>query len=260
MSRAPIKFGLANLLSCRHSETRKEDVMNPFVQLNDGDKLRLLQEHSFYVSWPSLDDQAFCTHCRRTFNGRDVLVRQIGQALFLQCPTPGCDGCPLDWASARGRPRRATAREKQAGTKSRPKPKARKATGLTRHLQVLLAKTISPQDASDPYGYFLKKVLAQKEFYKQSQQTYFAPLKMTLLRELAMDLGQQGKVKDYVSQVLPKHGFYHGAALIPGCSVYFYYFEKADIGLLVVHSKADDENMGKRFRIDPDAGPDPQWN
>ncbi len=73
--------------------------MTHYVTLPFNKKLNLLREHSVQCEWPDLDQEHWCLHCGKKFNGHSVRVWQDSEgALWLECGTPGCDGSPIDWA------------------------------------------------------------------------------------------------------------------------------------------------------------------
>jgi hypothetical protein len=70
------------------------------VRLNAEDKLAALRRLDKGRSWNSLDDQLYCTVCKKVISGRQIEV--IGgtnglRALRLKCSTPGCFSTPADW-------------------------------------------------------------------------------------------------------------------------------------------------------------------
>jgi hypothetical protein len=81
----------------------KRDEMNStnpnYVTLPDAAKLELLREHTLDGEWPDLDHKLWCLHCQRAFDGHSVRVWQDQTGRYwLECGTPNCDGCPIDWA------------------------------------------------------------------------------------------------------------------------------------------------------------------
>lgn len=73
--------------------------MTKYVVLPFNKKLNLLRAHAVGCGWPDLDQEHWCLHCRRKFNGHSVRVwRTSDGSLWLECGTPGCDGSPVDWA------------------------------------------------------------------------------------------------------------------------------------------------------------------
>jgi hypothetical protein len=73
--------------------------MSQYVSLPHNKKLNLLRVHSLGCEWPDLDQEHWCLHCRKKFNGHSVRVWQDSKgALWLECGTAGCDGSPIDWA------------------------------------------------------------------------------------------------------------------------------------------------------------------
>ena len=70
-----------------------------YVTLPFNKKLNLLREHSMGCEWPNLDQECWCLHCGKKFNGHSVRVWQDPKGgLWLECGTPNCDGSPIDWA------------------------------------------------------------------------------------------------------------------------------------------------------------------
>jgi hypothetical protein len=58
--------------------------------LCDADELRL---------WSSLDDQRFCTLCKKTFSGRQVQIHRLTNGKYdVRCATEGCNSSPQQWA------------------------------------------------------------------------------------------------------------------------------------------------------------------
>jgi hypothetical protein len=73
--------------------------MTNYVSLSHNKKLNLLRAHSCGCEWPNLEQEHWCLHCRKKFDGHSVRVWQDTEgALWLECGTPGCDGSPIDWA------------------------------------------------------------------------------------------------------------------------------------------------------------------
>ena len=73
--------------------------MTKYVSLPYNKKLNLLRDHSMGCDWPDLDQEHWCLHCSKKFNGHSVRVWQDEEgSLWLECGTPGCDGSPIDWA------------------------------------------------------------------------------------------------------------------------------------------------------------------
>jgi len=70
-----------------------------YVSLPHNKKLNLLREHSLGCDWPNLEQEHWCLHCSKKFNGHSVRVwEDESGALWLECGTAGCDGSPIDWA------------------------------------------------------------------------------------------------------------------------------------------------------------------
>jgi len=70
------------------------------IRLNAGDKLAALRQLDNCRAWNSLDDQLYCTICKKVISGRQIEV--VGgtnglRALRLKCSTPGCFSTPADW-------------------------------------------------------------------------------------------------------------------------------------------------------------------
>jgi hypothetical protein len=64
------------------------------------DKLAALRRLDKSRAWNSLDDQLYCTICKKVISGRQIEV--VGgtnglRALHLKCSTPGCLSTPADW-------------------------------------------------------------------------------------------------------------------------------------------------------------------
>jgi hypothetical protein len=70
-----------------------------YVTLPYNKKLNLLREHCVGCEWPDLDQEHWCLHCSKKFNGHSARVWQDEEGrLWLECGTPDCDGSPIDWA------------------------------------------------------------------------------------------------------------------------------------------------------------------
>jgi hypothetical protein len=70
------------------------------IRLNAEDKLAALRRLDKGRAWNSLDDQLYCTICKKSISGRQIEV--VGgtnglRALHLKCSTPGCLSTPADW-------------------------------------------------------------------------------------------------------------------------------------------------------------------
>jgi len=70
------------------------------MRLAAEDKLTTLRRLDQSRAWRSLDDQLYCTICKRVVSGRQIEV--VGgtnglRALHLKCSTPGCLSTPADW-------------------------------------------------------------------------------------------------------------------------------------------------------------------
>lgn len=73
--------------------------MTQYVTLPYNKKLNLLRAHSIGCEWPNLDQEHWCLHCGKKFNGHSVRVWQDKtSSLWLECGTQDCDGSPIDWA------------------------------------------------------------------------------------------------------------------------------------------------------------------
>ena len=48
--------------------------MTDYVSLPHNKKLNLLRAHSLGCDWPNLDQEHWCLHCRKKFNGHSVRV------------------------------------------------------------------------------------------------------------------------------------------------------------------------------------------
>jgi hypothetical protein len=73
--------------------------MTKYVSLPHNKKLNLLRAHSPDCEWPDLDQEQWCLHCDRKFNGHSARVWQAEDgSLWLECGTPDCNGSPIDWA------------------------------------------------------------------------------------------------------------------------------------------------------------------
>ena len=103
--------------------------MTDYVELPYNKKLNLLRDHSMGCDWPNLDQEHWCLHCRKKFNGHSVRVwRSKDNRLWLECGTPDCDGSPIDWAPVPWwDPRHPAMKEylkkAKAESKLKPKPK-----------------------------------------------------------------------------------------------------------------------------------------
>lgn len=70
-----------------------------YVSLPFNKKLNLLRDHSVGCDWPNLEQEHWCLHCGKKFNGHSVRVWEDEERrLWLECGTPDCDGSPIDWA------------------------------------------------------------------------------------------------------------------------------------------------------------------
>ena len=73
--------------------------MSQYVSLPHNKKLNLLRDHSMGCDWPDLDQEHWCLHCSKKFNGHSVRVwKSEDNRLWLECGTPDCNGSPIDWA------------------------------------------------------------------------------------------------------------------------------------------------------------------
>ena len=73
--------------------------MTRYLDLPYNKKLNLLRDHSIGCEWPDLDQEHWCLHCAKKFNGHSTRVWQDQDgSLWLECGTPDCDGSPIDWA------------------------------------------------------------------------------------------------------------------------------------------------------------------
>jgi hypothetical protein len=77
-------------------------VISPSQPIQPGaeDKLAALRRLDKSRAWNSLDDQLYCTVCKKVITGRQIAV--VGgtnglRALHLKCSTPGCFSTPADW-------------------------------------------------------------------------------------------------------------------------------------------------------------------
>ena len=70
------------------------------IRLDAKDKLAALRRLDKSRAWNSLDDQLYCTICKKVISGSQIEV--VGgtnglRALRLKCSTPGCFSTPGDW-------------------------------------------------------------------------------------------------------------------------------------------------------------------
>ena len=70
------------------------------IRLAAEDKLEALRRIDKGRAWSSLDDQLYCTICKRVISGRQIEV--VGgtnglRALHLKCSTADCLSTPADW-------------------------------------------------------------------------------------------------------------------------------------------------------------------
>ena len=70
------------------------------IRLNAEDKLAALRRLDKGRAWNSLDDQLYCTICKKVISGRQIEV--VGgtnglRALRIKCSTTGCFSTPADW-------------------------------------------------------------------------------------------------------------------------------------------------------------------
>jgi hypothetical protein len=102
--------------------------MTKYVSLPFNKKLNLLREHSAGCEWPNLEQEHWCIHCRRKFNGHAVRVWQDADgSLWLECGTPDCDGSPIDWAPFPWwDPKRPASKAQVKKPRSRSKAKGRR--------------------------------------------------------------------------------------------------------------------------------------
>ncbi len=104
--------------------------MTDYVSLPFNKKLNLLREHSMGCDWPDLDQEHWCLHCRKKFNGHSVRVwKSEDNRLWLECGTPDCDGSPIDWAPYPWwNPKHPATKDylKKAKTETKPKSKPRR--------------------------------------------------------------------------------------------------------------------------------------
>src|SRR6266513_5579628 len=70
------------------------------IRLAAEDKLEALRRIDKGRPWSSLDDQLYCTICKKVISGRQIEV--VGgtnglRALRIKCSTTGCFSTPADW-------------------------------------------------------------------------------------------------------------------------------------------------------------------
>jgi len=95
-----------------------------YVSLPHNKKLNLLRQHSMGCDWPDLDEEQWCLHCKKKFNGHSVRVWQDDDgSLWLECGTPECDGSPIDWAPVPWWDPKNPANKKRRNAKSKSKRK-----------------------------------------------------------------------------------------------------------------------------------------
>ena len=111
--------------------------MTDYVALPFNKKLNLLRDHSLGCDWPNLDQEHWCLHCRKKFNGHSLRVWQSeDNRLWLECGTPDCDGSPIDWApypwwNPRHPATKDYLKKAKAESKLKPKPKRGKKAGYS---------------------------------------------------------------------------------------------------------------------------------
>ncbi|PYI96106.1 MAG: hypothetical protein DME98_14060 [Verrucomicrobia bacterium] len=113
------------------------------------------------------------------------------------------------------------------------------------HLGVLRSRMLHPTDYELAVNYFLEEFAGDATFVRASQP--------------AKAVGRRVEVENALVSYLREHRFVHGNARADGRIVFFFYFEDADSGLLMLIPGIRGQMEVARFHLKSGL-PDPRWN
>ena len=75
-------------------------ALSTATKLSDNEKLEALRRLDQFLQWPSLEEKRYCLVCGKIITGQKIQVvggTRGNGALWLNCPTEGCNSIPMDW-------------------------------------------------------------------------------------------------------------------------------------------------------------------
>jgi len=121
---------------------------------------------------------------------------------------------------------------------------------LPHHLEVLGQKLQHPTDYELALNYFLEEFAGDTGFMGQSEADEGFHLQAVLARAAGQALGKpQARIEQFKGFRLPAHGFHHGNGAVEGRVFLFFYFEKADTGLMALFPGVRGAAEVARFRV-----------
>src|SRR5580765_544133 len=117
------------------------------------------------------------------------------------------------------------------------------------HLDILRKRLLHPTDYDQSLTYFLEEFAGDGAFVRASDPDEAPHLKAVLSHVVSGALSKHVKVEGALVSYLREHQFYHGNAQADGRIVLFFYFNKEDIGMMMLMPGVRGEADIARFRL-----------
>ncbi|PYJ35185.1 MAG: hypothetical protein DME88_02600 [Verrucomicrobia bacterium] len=127
------------------------------------------------------------------------------------------------------------------------------------HLGVLRSRMLHPTDYELAVNYFLEEFAGDATFVRASEPEQMPHLVSVLGIVVSKAVGRRVEVENALVSYLREHRFVHGNARADGRIVFFFYFEDADSGLLMLIPGIRGQMEVARFHLKSGL-PDPRWN
>ena len=127
------------------------------------------------------------------------------------------------------------------------------------HLGVLRSRMLHPTDYELAVNYFLEEFAGDATFVRASEPEQMPHLVSVLGIVVSKAVGRRVEVENALVSYLREHRFVRGNARADGRIVFFFYFEDADSGLLMLIPGIRGQMEVARFHLKGGL-PDPRWN
>jgi hypothetical protein len=118
---------------------------------------------------------------------------------------------------------------------------------------------LHPTDYELAVNYFLEEFAGDATFVRASEPEQMPHLVSVLGIVVSKAVGRRVEVENALVSYLREHRFVHGNARADGRIVFFFYFEDADSGLLMLIPGIRGQMEVARFHLKGGL-PDPRWN